>query len=92
LTVSRRLSDVFGSHAAAVLRRCRERAGISQERLAEQARMTRTYVGRVERRVLNPTLASTHRLLTVLNVSWTEFGAAVDAELAADSRRTRRRA
>lgn len=70
---------------ATVVRRVRESAGISQERLAVRAGVTRTYVGRVERGVLNPTIVTMNRLLGAIGVPWAEFGAALDRELAAAS-------
>ena len=72
------------------LRRVREHTGFSQERLAVTARVARTYVGRVERDTLNPTMVTVDRLLTALGVSWAEFGVELDAALSAQSERTPR--
>jgi transcriptional regulator with XRE-family HTH domain len=69
--------NVFGK----ALRRCRQRAGVSQERLALRAGVARTYVGRIERQVLNPTMRTMHRMLKALDVSWNLFSAIVEEEL-----------
>jgi transcriptional regulator with XRE-family HTH domain len=65
---------------AAVLRAFRERSGLSQERLAQRANIDRTYVGSVERGQRNPTMMVVDRLLTEMEVTWAEFGAALDRE------------
>jgi predicted transcriptional regulator len=63
---------------AAALKKVRQHAGISQERLALNAWVARTYVGRIERNVLNPTMVSMDTLLTALDMSWTQFGVELD--------------
>jgi transcriptional regulator with XRE-family HTH domain len=68
----------------------RKRAGLSQERLAEEARIDRTHVGRLERYGVSAGIATMHALLCAIGASWAEFGAALDAELADQSVRTRR--
>lgn len=62
----------------AVLRAFRLRRGLTQEQLAARAKMHRNYVGGVERGEKSPTLKSVGRILAVLGVTWTEFGAALD--------------
>ena len=47
------------------------------------AGVARTYVGRVERGVLNPTMVSMTRLLFALGTSWKEYGEELDRELEA---------
>jgi len=48
------------------LRKLREEAGLSQERLAEEAGVHRTYVGHVERGETTPTLYSIVRFAVAL--------------------------
>jgi transcriptional regulator with XRE-family HTH domain len=51
------------------VRRYRQLAGYSQEGLAAQAKIHRTYIGGIERGERNPTLMMIHRLANVLGVS-----------------------
>ena len=62
-----------------VLRRFREKRGWSQEDLGEFADIHRTYIGGVERGERNPSFESISRILQALDVTWSEFGAALDA-------------
>ncbi len=67
---------------AEILKRHRRRMNVSQERLAHMADVDRTYVGKVERGILNPTLARFDRLLGAMGVTWKDFGESLDTELA----------
>lgn len=60
---------VFGARVRAL----RERAGISQEALADRAGLHRTYVGSVERGERNISLANIHRLADALGVPPSEL-------------------
>ena len=55
------------------LRRLRVAQGLSQETLAVDADIDRTYVSRLERKLENPTVAILERLATALSVQITEF-------------------
>lgn len=68
------LSPVFGL----VLREWRERAGLSQEALAERAGLHRTYVGLLERGKRNPTLDVASYLGAALGVTLTALVAEVE--------------
>ncbi|MGN6529216.1 MAG: helix-turn-helix domain-containing protein [Burkholderiaceae bacterium] len=50
------------------LRSLRKEQGVSQEKLAEEAELHRTYVGSVERGERNISIDSMERLATALNV------------------------
>jgi transcriptional regulator with XRE-family HTH domain len=63
------LQSRFGSR----LRRLRIDAGLSQEALADRARLHRTYVGSVERGERNVSLANIHALADALGVEVSEF-------------------
>jgi transcriptional regulator with XRE-family HTH domain len=66
---------------AKILSQLRQEKGqISQERLAALAEVDRTYVGKVERQITNPTIGKLNLLLDALGVSWQEFGVALDRE------------
>lgn len=53
---------------AATLRKARDRAGMSQEELAELAGLNRTAVGQLERAETSPRLATVIRLAGALNL------------------------
>jgi len=55
------------------------RAGLTQEKLAERTKQHRNFIGGVERGERNPSIGSIARILDALNVSWTEFGTALDS-------------
>jgi transcriptional regulator with XRE-family HTH domain len=55
------------------LRRLRVRQGLSQEILAVDAQIDRTYVSRVERGLENPTVAVLEKLSRALETEITEF-------------------
>ncbi len=54
---------------AANVRRARKQAGLSQEQLAHEAGVDRTYVSQVERRKRNVTITVLARLATALGTS-----------------------
>ena len=58
------------------LRRLRVARGLSQEALAVDAAIDRTYVSRLEREMENPTVAVLERIATALDVPIVEFFAA----------------
>src|SRR5262245_42013463 len=58
------------------LRRLRVQRQLSQEKLAVDADVDRTYVGRLERGVENPTVALLDKLAAALSVEITELFAA----------------
>jgi transcriptional regulator with XRE-family HTH domain len=55
------------------LRRLRVQRDLSQEKLAVDAQVDRTYVSRLERRLENPTVAVLDRLADALSVHVSEF-------------------
>ena len=55
------------------LRRIRVASGVSQEQLAVDAGVDRTYVGRVERGVENPTVSNLDKLAGALSVHISEL-------------------
>ena len=55
------------------LRRVRVKRGVSQERLAYDAGVDRSYVGGLERQTENPTVDLLDRLATTLGVPLSEF-------------------
>lgn len=55
------------------LRRIRVAAGVSQEQLAVDAGVDRTYVGRIERQLENPTVNNLDKLAAALGVHISEL-------------------
>lgn len=62
---------------ARAVKHLRDQKGWSQEVLAEEARLHRTYVSGIERGVRNPTLTVLERVATALDV---KIGALTDGE------------
>jgi transcriptional regulator with XRE-family HTH domain len=60
------------------VRKHREAAGISQERLADLAGIHRTYIGDVERGERNLGLVNIYRIATALNMTVGELSADMD--------------
>ena len=51
------------------LRRCRMRKGLSQEELAHQCELDRTYISGIERGVRNPTVVVLERIAGALGIA-----------------------
>ncbi|MDK4711045.1 helix-turn-helix transcriptional regulator [Rhizobium sp. CNPSo 4039] len=62
------------------LRRLRVAKGLSQERLAFEAEIDRSYVGRVERGTENVTVATLEAFASVLSVNVSELFAEINPE------------
>lgn len=60
---------------ADTVRIVRMRRGISQEKLALEAGVSRSYMGTMEREQNTPTIESIYKLLPVLGISFVEFAA-----------------
>lgn len=76
VTIPRPDRQILGS----VLRSFREEKGLSQEALGGLAGIHRTYVGSVERGERNPAFEVLDRWLAALELTWQEFGRALDEE------------
>ena len=61
--------DDLRAELANEIRQSRRQLGLSQEALALQAEVDRTYVSQLERGVANPSLLILHRLAVVLGVN-----------------------
>jgi len=62
------------------LRRQRARARLSQEKLAFESGLDRTYISLLERGIRNPTLTTVQRLASSLKLSAAEFVRLVERE------------
>lgn len=72
------LSVAFGQ----VVRELREEAGLSQERLGFRARLSRVYIGEIERGEKTPTLDAVACLTTALGKSASELITAAENRIA----------
>jgi transcriptional regulator with XRE-family HTH domain len=63
----------FLRQIGARIRELRERAQLSQEDLADRARIDRSYMSGIERGVRNVSILKLHTLAKALNVKVTEF-------------------
>ena len=63
----------FGERFGEVVRQLREARGWSQERLAGQAELNRSYMGEIERATAMPSLATAAKLANALNVPLSEL-------------------
>lgn len=63
-----------------MLRRFREARDLSQQALALEADVDRTYVGAVERGEQNVSFENLWQLVAALQITWADLGAALDAE------------
>lgn len=63
------LQSVYMINLGRAIRSLRSKLRLSQEQLAEQANLHRTYIGAVERGERNITIVSLHRIAVVLGVS-----------------------
>lgn len=68
------------------IRELRNERGISQEALALECDLDRTYVGGIERGELNPSLTNVFKIADALQVGAAEIHARADAILAASRR------
>ena len=60
--------DDLRSELANEIKQSRRRLGLSQEALALQAEVDRTYVSQLERGIANPSILILHRISTVLGM------------------------
>ncbi|HLG97901.1 MAG TPA: helix-turn-helix transcriptional regulator [Bryobacteraceae bacterium] len=83
-------SDLRLRAIGAVVRELRERAGHSQERVSADCGFDRTYISRVERGIINPTVSRLWRIADVLEVSLTELAGQMERWVKERERQFRR--
>ena len=62
------LAMTLGGNVARNIRRLREERGLTQEELAVRIRITRNYVGMIERQENSPTVAMLERIAKALGI------------------------
>jgi transcriptional regulator with XRE-family HTH domain len=83
-------SDLRSRAIGAVVREFRERAGHSQERLSADCGFDRTYISRVERGIINPTVSRLWRIADVLEIPLGELAGQMESWVKARQRVPRR--
>lgn len=76
-----KLEQAFGR----ILRDFRNKAKLSQEKLAQESNLDRTYISLLERGLRQPSLTTIFHLASALNISSTEIIAALEAMVNEDS-------
>lgn len=67
------MGDGLGQRFGLAVRRLREQQGWSQERLAAQAELNRSYLGEIERAAVMPSLATAAKLAAALGLALSEL-------------------
>jgi transcriptional regulator with XRE-family HTH domain len=84
-------SDLRLRAIGAIVREFRERAGHSQERLSAECGFDRTYISRVERGIINPTVSRLWRIADTLETPLSKFTVEMEMWVAAHKRQSTRR-
>jgi transcriptional regulator with XRE-family HTH domain len=74
------MTNMDANRFSQVLRKFRVLRGLSQEEVALQAGLHRTYVSQLERNVKSPSLRTAMILARVLGVPFSEFAQALESE------------
>ncbi|MEK9196211.1 MAG: helix-turn-helix transcriptional regulator [Patescibacteria group bacterium] len=70
--------DRFAKRVGKILKEEREKAGLTQERLADKADFHRTYIGFIEQGVYSPNLYTLSKLAKALNIKLSQFLKSLD--------------
>jgi len=70
--------DAYNVSFGKALRRFRENRALSQETLAAQSKLDRTYISLLERNLRQPTLRTMTRLAQALGITFSEFAGAIE--------------
>ena len=84
-------TDLKARAIGAVVRELRERAGHSQERLSGECGFDRTYISRVERGILNPTVSRLWKIAEVLKTPLSQLAKHMELWIASQERAASRR-
>ncbi len=66
-------TDLKAKAIGVVVRELRDRAGLSQEHLSADCGFDRTYISRVERGIINPTISRLWRIADILGIPLSEM-------------------
>ena len=84
-------TDLKARAIGVVVRELREQAGHSQERLSGECGFDRTYISRVERGIINPTVSRLWRIADVLKTPLSQLAKRMEVWMAAQDRAVARR-
>lgn len=85
--MERKIETVFGQ----IVRRYREKLGVSQEAFADLAEIHRTYVSSIERGKVQVSIGIAHRLALTLGVPLSRIWADVESELNVGEKSSRKK-
>ena len=83
-------TDLKARAIGAVVRELRERAGHSQERLSGECGFDRTYISRVERGIINPTVIRLWKIADALKTPLSQIARRMEVWIVNQERRTKK--
>ena len=82
-------TDLKAKAIGAVVRELRDQAGLSQERLSADCGFDRTYISRVERGIINPTVSRLWTIADALNTPLSQIAKRMELWIISQDRRSR---
>ena len=83
-------NDLKAKAVGVVVRELREQAGHSQERLSNECGFDRTYISRVERGIINPTVSRLWRIADALERPLSEIAKRMEVWIVSQERRNKK--
>jgi transcriptional regulator with XRE-family HTH domain len=83
-------TDLKAKAIGVVVRELRDQAGLSQERLSADCGFDRTYISRVERGIINPTMSRLWQIAEVLNTPLSQMAKRMELWIASQEQGTRK--
>ena len=83
-------TDLKAKAIGVVVRELRDQAGLSQERLSADCGFDRTYISRVERGIINPTISRLWTIADILGSPLSEMTKRMEVWILSQERRAKR--
>ena len=83
-------TDLKAKAVGVVVRELRDQAGLSQERLSADCGFDRTYISRVERGIINPTMSRLWRIADVLGSPLSDVAKRMEVWIVSQEKRAKR--
>jgi transcriptional regulator with XRE-family HTH domain len=83
-------TDLKAKAVGVVVRELREQAGHSQERLSGECGFDRTYISRVERGIINPTVSRLWKIADALKTPLSQIARRMEVWIVNQERRTKK--